>query len=104
MQKILDAILAGELGEVGHLPVPEFYRGVTLHADETTMFEGVASRDKDPRRSLHLEEVVTPEPAAGEVRAHHGGDVVCTVGRIQQGLRAGLDVLAVQQQLADALP
>ncbi|MBM9509333.1 crotonyl-CoA carboxylase/reductase [Actinacidiphila acididurans] len=67
MQKILDAILAGELGEVGRLPVPEFYRGVTLHADEAAMFDGLAGPDKDPRRSLHLDEVATPEPAAGEV-------------------------------------
>jgi crotonyl-CoA reductase len=67
MQKILDAILAGEPGEVGHLPVPAFYRGITLHADEVAMFDGLPGRDKDPRRSLHLDEVPTPEPAAGEV-------------------------------------
>ncbi|GGO42877.1 crotonyl-CoA reductase [Streptomyces daqingensis] len=67
MRKILDAILAGELEEVGDLPVPEFYRGVTLHADETELFDGLPSRDKDPRRSLHLEDVPTPHPAVGEV-------------------------------------
>ncbi|MFE5074389.1 crotonyl-CoA carboxylase/reductase [Streptomyces halstedii] len=67
MQKILDAILAGEFGEVGELPVPDFYRGVTTHADETAMFDGVEGRDKDPRASLHLDEVATPRPAAGEV-------------------------------------
>ncbi|AUH38869.1 crotonyl-CoA carboxylase/reductase [Streptomyces sp. CMB-StM0423] len=67
MQEILDAIIAGTPGEVGRLRVPDFYRGVTLHADEATMFDGVASGDKDPRKSLHLEEVPTPQPAAGEV-------------------------------------
>lgn len=65
MQKILDAILAGEFGEVGELPVPDFYRGVTTHADETAMFDGMEGRDKDPRASLHLDEVATPQPAAG---------------------------------------
>jgi crotonyl-CoA reductase len=67
MQKILEAILAGAVGELGRIPVPEFYRGVTLHADEVAMFDGLAGRDKDPRRSLHLDEVPAPEPAAGEV-------------------------------------
>src|SRR5687767_3425772 len=30
------------------------------------MFEGVPSRDKDPRSSLHVEDVATPEPGPGE--------------------------------------
>src|SRR5690348_17668463 len=30
------------------------------------MFEGVASRDKDPRKSLHLDEVAIPEIGPGE--------------------------------------
>ena len=66
MQKILDAILADELDAVGSLPVPESYRAVTVHADETEMFAGLDSKDKDPRRSLHVEEVPTPELAPGE--------------------------------------
>ena len=66
MRKILDAILAGELGEVGGLPVPESYRGVTVHADEVKMFEGMESAGKDPRRSLHVDEVATPELGPGE--------------------------------------
>ncbi|AHI00913.1 crotonyl-CoA carboxylase/reductase [Kutzneria viridogrisea] len=66
MQKILDAILAGEREAVGSLPVPESYRGVTVHEDEAGLFEGVATRDKDPRKSLHLDEVPTPELGPGE--------------------------------------
>jgi len=66
VQKILDAILADELDAVGSLPVPESYRAVTVHADETEMFAGLDSKDKDPRRSLHVEEVPTPELAPGE--------------------------------------
>ncbi|HEY2225092.1 crotonyl-CoA carboxylase/reductase [Actinomycetospora sp.] len=48
------------------LTVPESYRGITVHADEAEMFAGMSSKEKDPRKSLHLDEVPTPEPAAGE--------------------------------------
>jgi crotonyl-CoA reductase len=66
MQKILDAILAGDLAEVGALPVPDSYHGVTVHADEVAMFDGLTTADKDPRQSLHLDEVPTPELGPGE--------------------------------------
>ncbi|CAL9347345.1 crotonyl-CoA carboxylase/reductase [Saccharothrix sp. NPDC042600] len=66
MQKILDAILADELDAVGSLDVPETYRGVTVHADEVEMFQGLATKDKDPRKSLHVDEVPVPELGPGE--------------------------------------
>lgn len=66
MQKILDSILADETEAIGSLPVPENYRAVTVHADDTEMFAGRESRDKDPRESLHVEEVATPELGPGE--------------------------------------
>jgi crotonyl-CoA reductase len=66
VQKILDAILADDLAAVGSLPLPERYRAVTVHADEAEMFTGMSSRDKDPRRSLHLDEVPVPELGPGE--------------------------------------
>ena len=66
MQKILDAILAGERDAIGSLAVPESYQGMTVHVDEVEMFDGLATRDKDPRRSLHLDEVPTPELGPGE--------------------------------------
>jgi crotonyl-CoA reductase len=66
VQKILDAILADELDTIGTLPVPSSYRAVTVHADETEMFDGAASSDKDPRKSLHVEDVPTPELGPGE--------------------------------------
>ncbi|WP_326595011.1 crotonyl-CoA carboxylase/reductase [Streptomyces sp. NBC_01803] len=67
MDKILDAILAGEPTALGSLPVPESYRGITLHADEVAMFDGLPAAEKDPRESLHLDEVPTPTPGPGEV-------------------------------------
>ena len=68
MQNILDAILAGDTsaGDFANLELPEAYRAVTVHKDEQDMFEGVASRDKDPRKSLHLDDVPLPELGPGE--------------------------------------
>ncbi|GAA2698891.1 crotonyl-CoA carboxylase/reductase [Micromonospora olivasterospora] len=74
MQHILEAIMTAEgsdqpgrhLAAVAGLPVPESYRGVVVRADETRMFEGLATRDKDPRKALHVQEVPTPELGPGE--------------------------------------
>ncbi len=67
MKAVLDAILAdAPAGEYASLGVPEHYKGITVHADEQAMFEGQATRDKDPRESLHLDDVATPELAPGE--------------------------------------
>ena len=39
---------------------------MVVRADEVDMFEGLTTRDKDPRKSLHLQEVPTPELGPGE--------------------------------------
>lgn len=68
MQHILDAIMSGDrtAETYQNLELPETYRGITVHKDEQNMFEGVATRDKDPRKSLHLDDVPLPELAPGE--------------------------------------
>ena len=68
MQEILDAILdpASQPADFAALPLPEAYRAVTLHRDEECMFDGVDTRDRDPRKSLHIEEVPVPELGLGE--------------------------------------
>ncbi|MEU0937736.1 MULTISPECIES: crotonyl-CoA carboxylase/reductase [unclassified Embleya] len=68
MKEILDAILAGDTPKEAYaaLPLPDSYRAVTVHKDEETMFEGMESRDKDPRQSLHVEDVPLPELGPGE--------------------------------------
>ena len=68
MQQILDAILAGDTSDEDYadLALPESYRAATVHKDEVDMFEGQASRDKDPRKSLHIEDVPLPELGPGE--------------------------------------
>ena len=67
MERIRAAILAdADSAELASIPVPDSYRAVTLHRDEQEMFAGVPTWERDPRRSLHVEEVPTPELAAGE--------------------------------------
>jgi crotonyl-CoA reductase len=63
---IRTAILNDELSALAELPVPDSYRGVVVRADEVGMFEGLATRDKDPRKSLHVQDVPTPEVGPGE--------------------------------------
>jgi crotonyl-CoA reductase len=66
MQKIRDAIMSGDRAALAGLPVPGSYRGVVVRSDEVDMFDGLATRERDPRKSLHVEEVPTPDLAPGE--------------------------------------
>src|SRR6187431_684441 len=68
MDTILEAIQSGASGDdIANLPIPEHYRAAFVQRDEVGMFEGVASDDKDPRKSIHVGEVATPELAPDEV-------------------------------------
>jgi crotonyl-CoA reductase len=67
MRHIGEAIEAGAGGdELAALPIPESYRAAHVRRDEIAMFEGLAGEDKDPRKSLHVGEVPTPELAPDE--------------------------------------
>src|SRR6478672_12962528 len=68
MDEIRDAIMAGVRTAAAWeaLPVPDSYRAVTVHREEEGLFEGPPSRDKDPRKSLHVDDVPVPELAPGE--------------------------------------
>ncbi|MCL4313264.1 MAG: crotonyl-CoA carboxylase/reductase [Actinobacteria bacterium] len=67
MQAFREAILNGASGEeIGAIPLPDHYRAATVHRDEVGMFEGLPSAEKDPRLSLHVEEVPVPELAPDE--------------------------------------
>jgi crotonyl-CoA reductase len=68
IENIRDAILADDTtaDDFAGLELPKSYRAVTVHKDEADMFEGIASKDKDPRKSLHLDEVALPELGPGE--------------------------------------
>ena len=68
MQHILDAIESNASSEeFAGLVMPDSYRAVHVLKDEQDMWQGVASKDKDPRESLHVGEVPTPELAPDEV-------------------------------------
>jgi crotonyl-CoA reductase len=66
MKAVLETIVSGEASAKDYeaLRVPESVRAITTHKEDASMFEGVESWDKDPRRSLHLDEVPIPEPGA----------------------------------------
>ncbi|MDQ1474817.1 MAG: crotonyl-CoA reductase, partial [Actinomycetota bacterium] len=64
---IREAILRGAPGEeIGALPLPKMARGALVKADEQDMFAGLDSADKDPRKSIHVEEFPLPELAPDE--------------------------------------
>jgi crotonyl-CoA reductase len=68
MSEILDAAVAAASPEtLASLPMPETYRAVFVRRDEQSIFEGMASKDKDPRQMLHVGEVPLPELAPDEV-------------------------------------
>jgi crotonyl-CoA reductase len=67
MTPFLEAIQSGASGdELAALPVPASYRAAVVRKDEAGMFEGIASEEKDPRKSLHVEDVAVPELAPDE--------------------------------------
>ncbi len=68
VQPFLEAIEArADAAVFESIPVPDSYRAAVVLAGETEMFAGLGSEDKDPRRSLHVQEVPTPELAPDEV-------------------------------------
>ncbi|WP_432969522.1 crotonyl-CoA carboxylase/reductase [Dactylosporangium sp. CA-233914] len=68
MDDLVDAIHVATATpeDIAGLAVPESYVGAVVLADEVGMFDGVPIADRDPRRSLHLREVATPQPGPGE--------------------------------------
>jgi crotonyl-CoA reductase len=67
MEQILSAIEGAAASvDFANLAIPDSYRAVTIHKDEVDMFAGIPSREKDPRQSLHVEQVPTPDLAPGE--------------------------------------
>ncbi|MGH1505503.1 MAG: crotonyl-CoA carboxylase/reductase [Acidimicrobiales bacterium] len=68
MQQFLEAINSGASGDdIANIPIPDHYRAAYVKRSEADMFEGVDSWDKDPRQSIHVGDVATPELAPDEV-------------------------------------
>src|SRR6202165_2895497 len=67
MHDFLEAIRSGASGgDLASLALPEYYRAAVIRKDETEMFAGMPSEEKDPRKSLHIEEVGVPKLAPDE--------------------------------------
>ncbi|WP_200301208.1 crotonyl-CoA carboxylase/reductase [Streptomyces adelaidensis] len=68
MDEIIGALLSEDVTswDVTGLRLPEYYRGNVVRREDTAMFEGMDSKEKDPRKSLQVQEVPTPEPGPGE--------------------------------------
>lgn len=67
MKQILEAIVAGaDAKTFESLAVPDSYRAAVILKAEAEIFAGVKSADKDPRKSVHIREVPTPEIAPDE--------------------------------------
>ena len=57
MSDILSAVLAGAPAEeLAGLPLPATYRAALVRRADTGIFDGMESSQKDPRKSLHVEE------------------------------------------------
>jgi crotonyl-CoA reductase len=68
VKEILEAILAGDTAaeDFANIELPESYKAAVVREEDTGMFEGLATRDKDPRKSIRIDEVPLPELGPGE--------------------------------------
>ncbi|MEX1178383.1 MAG: crotonyl-CoA carboxylase/reductase [Nitriliruptor sp.] len=68
MDAIRDAILNDASPEqLAGIELPDTMRAAVVRKDEIGMFEGLDSQDKDPRKSLHIDEVPLPPLGPNEV-------------------------------------
>lgn len=68
MENIVSACLSEDAtsADFTAASIPESFSGAVILRAEQDMFHGVASKDKDPAQALHIREVATPTPQAGE--------------------------------------
>ncbi|MFA9429865.1 crotonyl-CoA carboxylase/reductase [Egicoccus sp. AB-alg2] len=68
MEAIRQAILEEASGEeLARLPLPDTMRAAVVRKSEIDVFDGLPSEEKDPRRSLHVDEVPIPPLGPNEV-------------------------------------
>jgi len=68
VQHIRDAILSGNAtpDDYANIEIPDHYVGAVLRKEDEQMFEGLSTKDRDPRKSLRVESVPLPELGPGE--------------------------------------
>jgi crotonyl-CoA reductase len=69
LRNLLDLALSAEASpeDIAAAPLPESMRAAVVRKDEVDMFEGLPSAEKDPRKSLHIDEVAIPPLGPNEV-------------------------------------
>jgi crotonyl-CoA reductase len=68
MDAIRTAILEDAPGEViAGLALPDSMRAAVVRREDENVFDGMAAQDKDPRRTLHIDEVPLPPLGPNEV-------------------------------------
>ncbi|MGH2813309.1 MAG: crotonyl-CoA carboxylase/reductase [Actinomycetota bacterium] len=60
IKAITDGILSGAYEQAGQSAIPESMVAAFVRKDEQEMFDGIGHADKDPRKSVHVEEVPVP--------------------------------------------
>jgi crotonyl-CoA reductase len=67
VKDILDLIMTeGSADDFAAARVPDTYRGMVVRKSDVDMFGSKPTDERDPRESLHLDEVATPELGPGE--------------------------------------
>jgi len=67
VQSVRDAISSGASPrDLADLPLPTSFRAAVVRREDQAMFSGLETSDKDPRKSLRIEEVPVPELAPDE--------------------------------------
>jgi crotonyl-CoA reductase len=67
MTTLYTAAAADDPAAMAACPVPETFRGATILASDQRVFDGIPLAERDPRKTLRVQEVPTPEPGPNEV-------------------------------------
>ena len=52
--------------DFANIPLPRSMRAITVHRSEADMFKGIDFKEKDPRKSLHIDDVELPPVGPGD--------------------------------------
>lgn len=66
-QRLSEAAATDDPAAIARCPIPDTYRAALVLADDQGVFDGVPAEERDPRRTLHVQDVATPQPGPNEV-------------------------------------
>lgn len=67
MTTLYTAAAADDPAAMAACPIPETYRGAVVLASDQSVFDGLPFSERDPRKTLRVQEVPTPAPGPNEV-------------------------------------